>query len=365
MAGSASTQVAGQRGSGTARAIVYIASDSSGRDQLFMIPQPGGTPVQYTHESHGITGYSVSPDGGMILYSVFAVDGGSSIWSLQLDASGAFTATQKVLDCPTAECNTPVFYPDGSKVAYERLDNTNDATTIPRFSVWWLDLQSLKTRPVFQDAAFPSTAPQFSPDGQWLSYISAASNTLVAFNLKNGRALSVPLGSQAAIPETWSPDGTSLLFGDAIQNTSVHSVSTVQSAAGTVHVKTYTLANGNLKDLGGGPNVTDLSAAWSPDGKWIAIDRDVPGGDVSSSSNQVWLARPDGSQARVLLDEAGASYSSLSWSPDGRLLLYSRYVLDYSAGAAGTGRFDVCSVDISTGQTIVLAPGGDIAQFLP
>ncbi len=346
-------------------AILYIASDSSGHDQLFLLSQPGTAPVQYTQEANGITGYSVSPDGSLILYSVFSVDNGSSIWSLQPDVSGAVGPARKVLDCPDAECNTPVFYPDGSKVAYERLDNKADGTTVPRFSVWWLDLPSRNTEPVFQDAAFPSTAPQFSPDGQWLSYISAASNTIVAFNLKNGRALSVPLGSQAAIPETWSPDGTRLLFGDAIQDASISSASLPQPGAGPVHLKTYSLATGNLKDLGGGPNVTDLSAAWSPDGKWIAIDRDVTGGDTLSSSNQVWLVRPDGTQAHVLLDEAGASYSSLSWSPDGRLLLYSRYVLDTSAGAGGTGRFDVCSLNISTGQTTVLAPGGDIAQFLP
>jgi Tol biopolymer transport system component len=77
----------------------------------------------------------------------------------------------------------------------------------------------------------------------------------------------------------------------------------------------------------------------------------------------VWLVRPDGTQAHVLLNEAGASYSGLSWSPDGQLLLYSRYRLDYVAG--GVGRFDVCSTDIDTGQTTVLAPGADIATYLP
>ena len=359
------TSVNARPGSGSSLPfpLLYIAADSSGHDQLFLLAQPGAAPTQYTQDSNGITGYSLSPDARTILYSVFTLDGGSSIWSLSLDASGAISTGHKILDCPQAECNTPVFYPDGSKVAYERLENTTDATTIPRFSVWWLDLQTGKTEPVFQDAEFPSTAPQFSPDGQWLSYISAASNTLMAFDLQNGRTVSVPLGSQATIPETWSPDGKALLFGNTIPVSSAVPVALSQTIAGPVHVKTYTLASGKITDLSAGPNVTDYSAAWSPDGNWIAIDRSLPGADPSSGSNQIWLVRPDGGQAHVLLSEGGASYSGLSWSPDGRMLLYSRYTLDYSTG--GTGRFDVCFIDISTGHVTVLVPGGDIAQFLP
>ncbi len=350
-------------GSSSQFPLLYIAADSSGHDQLFLLSQPGAAPTQYTQESNGITGYSLSPDARIVLYSVFTLDGGSSIWSLPLDTSGGSVSAHRVLDCPQAECNTPVFYPDGSKVAYERLENTTDATTIPRFSIWWLDLHSGKTQPVFQDAAFPSTAPQFSPDGRWLSYISAASNTLLAFDLQNGRTVSVPLGSQAAIPETWSPDGRALLFGNTVKVSSAAPVALSQAAAGPVHVKIYLLASSKVTDLSAGPNVTDYSAAWSPDGGWIAIDRSVPGADPSSGGNQVWLVRPDGTQAHVLLSEAGASYSSLSWSPDGRTLLYSRYTLDLSTG--GTGRFDVCSIEISTGHVAVLVPGGDIAQFVP
>jgi Tol biopolymer transport system component len=238
-------------------------------------------------------------------------------------------------------------------VAYERLENTPDSTTIPRFSIWWLDVATGKTQPVFQDPYFPSAAPQFSPDGQWLSYISAASNTLAVYNLHDAHTLSVPLGSQAAIPETWSPAGDALLFGDRADS----------GEPPPLHVKTYALASGHITDLGGKQGETDFSAAWSPDGKWIAINRNVPSSDPSGSSNQVWLVKPDGTQAHVLLNEEGSSYSGLSWSADGRFLLYSRYTLDYSAQR--TGHFDVLSTNVDTGQSTVLAPGGDLATFLP
>ena len=85
--------------------------------------------------------------------------------------------------------------------------------------------------------------------------------------------------------------------------------------------------------------------------------------DGSQSSNQVWLVKPDGTQAHVLLDEANASYSNLSWSSDGRYLLYSRYILQFST--QNVGHFDVCATDVQTGHAMTLVPGGDVPAFLP
>jgi len=85
--------------------------------------------------------------------------------------------------------------------------------------------------------------------------------------------------------------------------------------------------------------------------------------DGSQSSNQVWLVKPDGTQAHVLLDEENASYSNLSWSSDGRYLLYSRYILQFST--QNVGHFDVCATDVQTGNAMTLVPGGDVPAFLP
>ena len=191
----------------TSSRLLYIGSDSTGHDQLFMLPltsgslEPAGAAVQYTRESSSLTGYSLSPDRRTILYSVFHSDGGSALWAINADGSGRRLA----LDCPQAECNSPAWYPDGTKVAYERLENTANSTAVPRFSIWWLDLSTGHTQPVFQDASFPSASPRFSPDGQWLSYLSAAGNTLVIYNLQDARTLSIPLGSQSSIPATLEP----------------------------------------------------------------------------------------------------------------------------------------------------------------
>ena len=151
-------------------------------------------PVQYTDEPSGITGYSISPDSKTILYTLFAADGGTAIWALNADGTGR----RLVLDCPRSECNSPRWYPNSSKIAYDRLDDATEAT-VPRFSIWWLDLASGKTQPMFRDQSFASYAPDFSPDGQWLSYISTADNTLILYDLQDGSSRSIPLGLQAAL----------------------------------------------------------------------------------------------------------------------------------------------------------------------
>ena len=216
--------------------MVYIASDRSGWDQLFAQPLAGGNPIQYTQVPSGITGYSVAPDQKTLLYTVFKTGGGTSIWAINADG----TQSHLVLDCPQAECDSPEWYPDGKKIAYERLDNAQDSS-IPRFSIWWLDLETGKTLPVFQDQTFASSAPKFSPDGQWMSYISAANNTLVIYHLKDGRSISLSLGSQAIIPESWSPAGDSLLFGNQANS----------QDSSTLHVKRYILDSAQTIDLGG------------------------------------------------------------------------------------------------------------------
>ena len=261
------------------------------------------------------------------------------------------TGKSLALNCLQMECNSPVWVPHANKIVYEHMSVSQDAA-VPRFSLWWLDLGTGQTVPVFQDQGFASSAAGFSPDGARLSYISFANNTLQIYSLGNGQGVSIPLGNQSVIPAIWSPSGDSLLFGDQ-----------ENSNNGVLHLRRYMISSGQTIALDDANDQTDYSAAWSPDSSWIAVDRDVSITDGSKRSNQVWLVKPDGTQAHALLNEAGASYSDLRWSPDGKTLIYSRY--SYSNADQNVGRFDIYMLDIFTGQTTLLAPGGDLPSLLP
>ncbi|HUI90110.1 MAG TPA: sulfite exporter TauE/SafE family protein [Anaerolineales bacterium] len=326
--------------------LVYLAPDNQpqSEDQLFMRALNGGTPKQLTKESSGISGYSISPDAKTILYTTFKVDGSSSISAINADD----TQPRLVLNCPASQCGDPQWYPDGQKVVYQRVDYVGDSA-LSKFSIWWLDLQTGKTVPVFQDQTFPSSAPAFSADGKWLSYISPANNTIQIYGLQDAKDLSIPIGYQGLMPEVWSPASDSILFWDSVS----------PEAGSSIHVRRYILSSGQKIDLGATDDQTDYSASWSPTAEWIAIDRNLSTSDSTKKGDQVWLVRPDGTQSHVILDEPNVSYTDLNWSPDGGYLAYTRYSYD------NIGQSDVWMINIQTGQTTMLASGGFIPTLLP
>jgi Tol biopolymer transport system component len=57
---------------------------------------------------------------------------------------------------------------------------------------------------------------------------------------------------------------------------------------------------------------------FSPDGKWIAFLSD------RSGAENVWISRPDGSEARKLSDDKDSEFASPAWSADGRYVIASR-----------------------------------------
>ncbi len=326
--------------------LVYLAPDNQAQseDQLFVMPLGGGTPNQYTKEPSGIAGYSVSPDAKTILYTTFKVDGSSSISAINIDG----TQQRQILNCPTSQCGDPQWYPDGQKIVYQRLDYAGDSV-LSKFSIWWLDMQTGKTVPVFQDQTFPSSAPTFSANGQWLSYISPANNTIQIYRLQDAKDISIPIGYQGLMPEVWSPTSDAILYWVAVSS----------EAGSSIHVKRYNLNSGQKIDLGGTQDQTDYSASWSPDGRWIAIDRNLSTSDSTKKGDQVWLVKPDGTQSHVILNEPDVSYTDLNWSPDGSYLAYTRYSYD------NIGHSDVWMINIQSGQTTMLASGGFIPTLLP
>ena len=103
---------------------------------------------------------------------------------------------------------------------------------------------------------------------------------------------------------TWSPGGTRIAYtSDKVGNGSIYIVRADGSDPQAILVG----------ESGSGA----LHPAWSPDGKWIAIAR-----EVGNYETDLYLIRPDGTGLHKLLERPGME-TGPSWSPDGTTIVFS------------------------------------------
>jgi ABC-type nickel/cobalt efflux system permease component RcnA/Tol biopolymer transport system component len=291
--------------------VLYHASDESGVNQLFVLPLAGGEPQQLTFEPYGIWDYALAPDASVVAYSAPRQDSSGQLWMVDVDGSDR----RLLLDCGEALCNGETWSPDGQRLVFDRLESP-DASPAGLTTLWWVEPATGEAAPVFQDGGFPGFSARWSPDGEWLSYISPGITSAVQlYNLEDGRTLSLP--SQTGLPVSWSPAGEALLLTDI----------EVEGARPLAHLLRYDLADERLVDLTGDEGLADSWATWSPDGEWIAtVRRDLRYGGVARGDS-IWLMRPDGADAHPITQDPDMLHGMPVWSPDGRYLLFQRYLL--------------------------------------
>ena len=121
---------------------------------------------------------------------------------------------------------------------------------------------------------------------------------------------------------SWSPDGTTIIFGRATTDTNRNGYVTVSDFA---DIYVLDIASGEEKNLTNTPEVGEFNFAWSPNGKWIAytgIRRDVNGdGSINLDDSEDLFMIPSGGGDEQFLNLRGRAVFSPSWSPDGRFIL--------------------------------------------
>ncbi len=325
--------------------VVYLAVDEDYHKQLYLVPARGGDVGQITNGDTGVWNYTVSTDHSSLIYSTPDGGRGSDLW--YWDAS--LDSPELLLNCPDSSCSDALWSPNSGQILYSRLDFANEQAYLGIPSMWWLDLETKETRPVFQDAQLPGYNPRWSYDGAWLSYTSASPQAIQVYNLQSGERQSLPteIGSAAV----WSPNAQTFLisdlqfFGDKYLN----------------KLSLYDVTSGTLTPLPSEENFDDNTPTWSPDGEWIAFARGEWTIDRASSGDQIWISRPNGSEARALTDDAETTHGPAAWSPDGRYLLFRSYsVTNVDAPS------QIHILDLETGEESVVTETGDSPSwFIP
>jgi TolB protein len=148
---------------------------------------------------------------------------------------------------------------------------------------------------------FFAVEPAWSPDGKLIAFASRRDGPTHIFVMRadGSHIRQVTHGKSDDDGPAWAPDQRRLAFSRHGE------LFTVASAGGPVRSLT--------RGLGGDA----ANPAWSPDGKLIAYDYRRPG----FNSREIWVARVDGSHAR-LVTRLPAVSTLPSWSPDGRRIAF-------------------------------------------
>ncbi len=322
--------------------VIYTALDKDNQSQLFIIPAVGGDSQPVTTDAN-IWAFAVAPDNSSVIYATDFEGNSSQLWQWFPETREQYLA----LECPNAYCSDIAWSPGGRGILYDRLNFDQEVNPANVQSIWWLDLTTGETAPLFQDPLTPGFSPRWSPDGKQLSYTSINPLEINIYQMETGERQSIT--TQLGYPGVWSPDGESLLLID------------VEWTEGSFLNKlfSYNLSNQWLTRLSVDTNIDDAFPAWSPNGDWIALVRREWEQESQSDGSQVWIMHSDGTEPRQLTSAENVYFGQPVWSPDGQYLLF-----DYRSVSPEGVVSGIRILALDTGEEVELASPGNRPAWL-
>ena len=263
-------------------------------DEIWLVPTSGGAARRVLTERGKISSPPQwSIDGRSVIFSSNRT-GHPALWRTSLDAPDA--AIQ------ISEAGSPAWDPAisrrGYRLAYEHLTRS--------LGIWQMNLADARERrPYVLISSTTDTdqgpAPQFSPDGKKLAYMSDRTGTMEIWisNRDGSDAFQLSAVGGAGTPR-WSPNSQFVAF-DAITQTGSKIVA--------------------MNVNGGAPQILtpdtfhSVCPSWSRDGKWVYF------GSMRSGAWQVWkVPAAGGAPSQVTQHGGHAALESL----DGKILYYAK-----------------------------------------
>ena len=195
--------------------------------------------------------------------------------------------------------------PDGSRVAYTvtAADFKQDAFVT---QIWLANALTGETTQLTRGEK-SSTSPRWSPDGQWLAFLSSRAgdkNQVFAIRIAGGEAAQLSKSETALSSFSWSPDGARLAFA-ATKNPDL-----IQGVTSDIYV--LTLEGDAVRKIVSQPG-PDTGPRWSPDGKQIAFESAMGEMRSFARNSRIALVSAEGGLVRSLTDAFDEDPGLIDW----------------------------------------------------
>ncbi len=299
----------------TPRVAYLTPADSVPQNIWLADPTAPDSALQITSSPTGILNFDVSPDGAHIAFAERSQYGTADIKMLDLETGGI----QQLTNCVDSDCNTPVWRPDGTLIAYHRIDLNSDIAQVgvSPTRVWLIDMTTIppSERPLFTDNQILGYSPQWSADGSKIAVFDNNSRGILVYNFEDGSMTLVP--SRSGSDMALSPDGSLLVFPRLIfEDGSASARSILQYAD---------LVDGEVDDLiDPDQPVDDTQIAWNPDGRHLAVARRYTD-ERETRTRQLALIDTETGESRDLIFDPRYFNGFFSWNPQGSELVIQRF----------------------------------------
>ena len=272
------------------RWIYFVHGDFANEDlDLWRIAPAGGQPEPLTHHSKFV-GYPTPLDARTVLYVAEDQDGGPWLWALDADRK----VTRRVsfgLERYTSIAASA----DGRRLVAAVANPVANLWSIP---ILGRPAEEREVKPhVLPNAR--ALAPRFG--GKALFYLSSQGGSDGLWRWENGQASEIWKGSEGALSEPPAVSADGHLAAIVLRNNARRSLRVVVADGSEVRPAIETI------DVQG-------SAAWSPDGKSIAV-----GGNDGKGDGLFKIPAEGGAPVRL---SSGVARNPV-WSPDGTYIVYT------------------------------------------
>lgn len=232
--------------------------------------------------------------------------------------------------------SSPVVSPDGKLVAYVVATARMDGENSDFLSQIYVVSADGKTSYPYTFGDKSSTNPQFSPDGQFLSFLSGrgkdAKKQLYIMRLMGGEAEAVTVAKNSIVAYAWSPDSKRIAYSmtdarpdqqekdrkekkdwevvDAFQNAHLYALTLTKDAKGAYPVRQLTR---------GAFHITGFD--WSPNSQTLVFSQQNTPSPNAWPTGRIATVSADSGAVQLLATGKGAA-SQPVYSHDGRFIAY-------------------------------------------